>query len=527
MGEFQQLFAAHAEAERLGMPVEEVLGALDSRPAVTEEGPTYTRRSLLLGGAGLLAGAALAARPSRSLAGPLPPRIAIVGAGLAGLRCAHALWTSPRRIASTVYEANPARSGGRCWTLRGFFDNGLSTEHGGAFIDTNHHLILELAEKQLGLQRELVCGGALSSGEEIYWINGAYYTYEQAAADWRSVGYSAFHEAKKQAKHRVDDHGLTRCPFPSGWTAPRSPPAAASESSYSPSAVVSVNGSDPAEQSALNLIEMVGGAEKFRLVRNDEKWHIVGGNDQIVTRMLEALPSGAVQNGQVLVGVTQNIIDGTIILSFQQGLVTTDVIADYVVLALPFSTLREVDLSKSGLSKAKQTVIGEFGMGTNAKIHVQLNKKTWPPLKFDGVAYSEWESFGLAWDDSVPLGPGGAPALLLGYPARHVGKSQLIGEAHGEAPKSDVDWFLNAIEPIFPGTKAQYTGRAYEDHWALDPWVRGSYSCPRVGQANFTTIAAAPGGRIHFAGEHTSERFEGFLVGALESGERAPRSCLP
>jgi hypothetical protein len=50
MGEFQQLFAAHAEAERLGMPVEEVLGALDSRPAVTEEGPTYTRRSLLLGG---------------------------------------------------------------------------------------------------------------------------------------------------------------------------------------------------------------------------------------------------------------------------------------------------------------------------------------------------------------------------------------------------------------------------------------------------------------------------------------------
>jgi monoamine oxidase len=77
---------------------------------------------LLLGGAGLLAGAALGARPPASAAkakSSTAPRIAIVGAGLAGLRCAHELWTAGAApIASTVYEANRERARPTCrrWT---------------------------------------------------------------------------------------------------------------------------------------------------------------------------------------------------------------------------------------------------------------------------------------------------------------------------------------------------------------------------------------------------------------------------
>jgi monoamine oxidase len=54
---------------------------------------------------------------------------------------------------------------------------------------------------------------------------------------------------------------------------------------------------------------------------------------------------------------------------------------------------------------------------------------------------------------------------------------------------------------VFPGTSAAYTGRAYEDHWALDPWVRGAYSYYRVGQANtYGRLAGASEGRFLFAG---------------------------
>ena len=88
-------------------------------------------------------------------------------------------------------------------------------------------------------------------------------------------------------------------------------------------------------------------------------------------------------------------------------------------------------------------------------------------------------------------------------------------------------WFLEQIEPVYPGTTAQYTGRAYEDHWSADPWVRGAYSYFKVGQAaSSSKIAAAREGRIHFAGEHTSSAFQGFLEGAAETGERAAHQLL-
>ena len=70
------------------------------------------------------------------------PRIAIVGAGLAGLSCAYRL--HQRGIASTLYEAHGARVGGRCWTAREFAA-GQTAEHGGEFIDSAHHRIRALA----------------------------------------------------------------------------------------------------------------------------------------------------------------------------------------------------------------------------------------------------------------------------------------------------------------------------------------------------------------------------------------------
>ncbi len=136
---------------------------------------------MLAGGAAIGAGALLASSPAAGLARALKgrgPRVAVVGAGLAGLRCAHMLWTGRpgQPIASTVYDANPDRAGGRCWTLRGYFADGLSTEHGGSFLNGNQTAIRRLADG-LGLAQELVDGGDLPSGQEVYLIDGAPYTY--------------------------------------------------------------------------------------------------------------------------------------------------------------------------------------------------------------------------------------------------------------------------------------------------------------------------------------------------------------
>ena len=83
---------------------------------------------------------------------------------------------------------------------------------------------------------------------------------------------------------------------------------------------------------------------------------------------------------------------------------------------------------------------------------------------------------------------------------------------------------LSEIEPIFPGTTAAYSGIAWEDHWALDPYVMGAYSYYRVGQAaTYGAIAAEADGPFRFAGEHTSVENIGFLDGAVATGERAAK----
>ena len=105
-----------------------------------------TRRQLLAGGAGLVAAAALSRVPSARAAGN--PRIAIIGAGLAGLSCAYDL--KGAGYTAQVYEGSD-RVGGRCWSYRaGAFADGQVAEHGGELIDQNHTQIRQLAQR-LGL----------------------------------------------------------------------------------------------------------------------------------------------------------------------------------------------------------------------------------------------------------------------------------------------------------------------------------------------------------------------------------------
>jgi monoamine oxidase len=533
MIEARRMFALHSESRRSGVPVCEVAGGeAERRRRARGEGMT-TRRELIAAGAAGTVGAVLAGSPAASLAKALSrrssPRIAIVGAGLAGLRCAHMLWTTnpDGPIASTVYEANEERAGGRCWTLRGFFGGGLETEHGGSFLNSNQTAVRGLAAL-LGLEEEVVNGGDLPEGDEVFFIDGAIYTLAEANTDWASVGFAAFRTAAREMRTEAGEGRLDAMSVPE-WLDSTEIGANSRFGKLMQANTVTENGGDPADQSALDLVELLSDNHRSSvtpLPGDDERFHIVGGNDQLVSGMIAQLPAGTVRHGHVLVAAQSNA-DHTITLSFEVAGVTSDVTADFVVLALPFSTLRDVDLSRSGLSTRKREVIATMGMGTNAKIHLELTHKTWPALGFSGATYGEWHRVACAWDDCVQLGADASPALYLAFPGGRAGSTGITGEAHGAAPIADVDRVLEDIEHVFPGTTAAYTSRAYEDHWALDPWVKGAYSYYRVGQASsYGQVARASEGRFLFAGEHTSIANIGFLDGAVETGERAARHLL-
>jgi monoamine oxidase len=270
--------------------------------------------------------------------------------------------------------------------------------------------------------------------------------------------------------------------------------------------------------------------------RTDEKYHIVGGNDQLITAMVNRLPKGTIKQGNKLVALRRNS-DGSYTCTFQVvGTASVfDVGADHVVLALPFSTLREADLSRAGFSALKMAAITQLGMGTNAKVHAQLSRRTWGPTAptapqrtFSGASYSAPGGFQTCWDETVAQArPPTTPAILVQYAGGSAGKTGFSGAAHGPAPAADVRNFLAQIEPVYPGTMHAFNGLAYEDHWSEDIWHHGAHSYWRIGQyTTFSGYEHVQEGSVHFAGEHCSQDFQGLMEGAIRTGAAAAKEIL-
>jgi monoamine oxidase len=191
------------------------------------------------------------------------------------------------------------------------------------------------------------------------------------------------------------------------------------------------------------------------------------------------------------------------------------VVADRVVLALPFAVLRaSVDYAQAGFKPLKQTAIAEQGMGTNSKLHVQFRTRHWESLGSNGDTVAD-TGYQNTWD--VTRAQPGRSGILVDYTGGRIGASFGSG-----TPTSRAKQFLGQIEPVLPGIAAQWNGRATVDFWAANPFTHGSYSYWKVGQyTQFAGVEREVEGNCHFCGEHTSIDFQGYLNGAVETGERA------
>jgi monoamine oxidase len=174
-----RLAREHDDAERLGITT----GELRERRAEA----TFTRRELLQRAGAVAAGIAVAPalfpRDARAAAGT-PARVAIVGAGIAGLNAA--LTLQDKGIGSTVYEASD-RTGGRMHSDRsGYWANAQVSEFCGELIDTNHTAILGLASR-FGLPVVDLLAAEPSGSTVTYWFLGGRYSGEQADADFVPV----------------------------------------------------------------------------------------------------------------------------------------------------------------------------------------------------------------------------------------------------------------------------------------------------------------------------------------------------
>lgn len=480
----------------------------------------YSRREFLTTTA--VSAAATAWLPA-SWAAASPPRVAVVGAGLAGLTCAYRLRQAG--IRATLYEAN-SRLGGRCWTRRGDFLDGQIAEHGGELIDQSHTRIRHLCQ-ELRLRLDNLLAAEQNGTEPLYFFAGSPYTYREATRDikavWKKIkrdlsnaSYPTLYDRYTQRGLELDQMSII------DWIEESVPGGTASRLGQLLDVAYNIEyGAECHRQSALNLLYLIGysGQGQLRLFGpSNEKYHVAGGNDQIVARLAAAL-TGQIELDSPLVALWQNP-DGRTTLRFENGRQSSEVVADHVVLALPFSILNAaVDISAADFSPLKRIAIRELAMGTNSKLNVQLNNRRWRTLGSNGDTFSD-NGYQATWE--VTRAQPGAAGILVNYTGGDYGTTFGNG-----TPASLASRFLDQIEPVLPGIAGTWNGKATVDFWPGNPFSLGSYSYWQVGQyTRFAGIEGVQEGNVHFCGEHTSIDAQGYLEGAVETGERAANEVL-
>jgi monoamine oxidase len=453
------------------------------------------------------------------------PRIVVVGAGLAGLSCADALRQAGYNAA--VYEAHATRVGGRCWSNTTAWANGQVSEHGGELIDQGHVNVRQLAQS-LGLPLDNLLAAEQNGTDASYYFDGAAYPDAEATTDlkaiWQQIhsdvsaaSYPTLYNLSTARGRQLDAMSIT------DWIARYVPGGTASKLGQLLDTAYNIEyGAECSQQSSLNMLYLLGysGQGNLRIFGpSNEKYHVRGGNDQLAHGLAGRL-SGQITMGSSLTSIRSGAAADTWTLTFAQGTSTQTVTADRVVLAVPFSILRSaVDLKKSGFPTRKMTAINELGMGTNSKLHLQFSSRHWNSLGSNGETYAD-TGYQNTWE--VSRGQQGSTGILVDYTGGNIGASFGSG-----TPTSRAQQFLGQIEPVLPGISSRWNGRATIDYWQGNPLTKGSYSYWKVGQ--YTKFAGAEReqvGTCHFAGEHTSIDNQGYLEGAVETGNRAASEIL-
>jgi monoamine oxidase len=477
---------------------------------VDAEHSLLTRRQLTLGAAQLVAASTLSACASDEQGQPgAAVRVAVIGAGIAGLHCAYRLQQSGVDV--TVYEAS-TRVGGRMFTAREEDYADQTFELGGELIDSNHATMLALAE-----ELEITLDDRISDGiqNDVWFVAGAEVPEAVIVEQFTAVAGVMVEAVEAADSDDAAFEELDNTPL-ADWLTENVPAATHPElHAVLRAAYRGEFGLEPSQQSSLNLLYLIGSdePEPFRIFgESDERYHAREGSDAFASRLADRLAENVVRFGAQLTRLSEGPAGGyRLELTDPKTDRSSVVDFDHVVLAIPFSVLRRVTLDVP-LSEQKQQIIAELGYGTNAKLMGQFETRVWREQHHKSGAVTSDLPLQQTWDSSI--GQPGERGILTNFLGGEAGVA--VGEVDEERYYTGL---LQDLELIFPGvTEAYRAGSARRMHWPSYEHSLGSYTCYRPGQWSFWELEGAREGNLHFCGEHTSVDFQGWMEGAAETG---------
>ena len=385
-------------------------------------------------------------------------RVAVVGAGLAGLAAADALARADEEV--VVLEARD-RVGGRVWSQP---FAGSVAERGAEFVFTSDEVLRATAER-LGLRlfrKGMLYGAREPRGGEP----ASLAEVEAAAAELRSLS----------------PEGSVADVLAGSGIAPAVREAI--------QARIEISSAHPAgDLDAAVLAETGAGFGRF------DTFGVEGGNSGLARALATRL---AVH----LDSAVESVVWGERTVHLLGAGFEVD--ADRAVLAAPATAVARIRFEPL-LPPAKAAALAAVRYGQAAKLHVPLRAPVEPSAVL-AVPDRYWTY--------TQLGPDGFPAVFAGAFAGT--QAALERLQVGEGPER----WLAALAALRPELDLE-PDEAMLTTWGEDPWSLGAYSAPSLSSPLQTSELVRPVGPLAFAGEHTAGEWHGLMEGALRSGLRA------
>ena len=451
-----------------------------------------------------------------------PQKIIIIGAGMAGLTAAYELLRAGHD--PIILEAS-SRLGGRCYTIREPFADGLYAEAGAMRFQASHKLVFAYLKKfqlqvrkfaghnpdgffHLANQKRRV-GETMADPQShphrviTLWDHAVAPLIEQYRAE-KGCGRNIW----PQIAQRYREYSLRDFLVEQGWA----------------EADIQMLGTVGVGRGGYGSIMNIAFLELFRLCLHDDdgtEYQIVNGTDQLVQAIVQHPASAETDSltNRIRYGAKVEAIeqrDDEVIVHFQTCTGSQSVRGHYAITTIPFSLFRFIDVQPA-LSPGKQKAINELHYINATKIFLQCKSRPWEKSS--------------PTDDSTGLTITDTPARNVYFPApgAHGSRAVVLASYSLEddariwaalPPEERIKKVVQYLDNIYPGFGAEVEVGA-SCNWS-DPqqFAGGAFAMFTPGQmATLHEDIVKPEGLLHFAGEHTSYE-HGWVEGAIESGLR-------